>query len=322
MKTYTIPHTTLKTARIAYGCGSIGGSWDQTPNTDAHRAAAVKALRAALDAGLNFFDHADIYCYGKSESLFAETMRELGASRDHFILQSKTGICFKGDTAPDAVGRYDFSHAHIIASAEGSLKRLGTEYLDILLLHRPDVLVEPEEVARAFDSLQKSGKVRHFGVSNHNVQQLELLRKYIKQPFVANQLQFSLVHTGLVDAGISVNQAKPSVGCEGIVDYCRLHNIQIQAWSPMANGRATGTWTDGKPADELARVVAEFAQKKNVPPDAIALAWVLRHPAGILPIIGSMKPDRIAAASKADGVELTHGDWYRLYQAARGQAVP
>ena len=322
MKTYTVPHTNLKAARIAYGCGSMGGTWDQTPSTDAHRATAVKALRATLDAGVNFFDHADIYCYGKSETVFAAAIKELGAKREQLILQSKTGICFKGDTAPEAVARYDFNYDHIIASAEGSLKRLGTEYLDILLLHRPDVLVEPEEVARAFDVLQKSGKVRNFGVSNHNVFQLELLRKYVKQPFVGNQLQFSLLHTGLVDAGISVNQAKPSVGCEGILDYCRLHNIQIQAWSPMANGRVTGVWTDGKPADELARVVAEFAAKRNVPADAIALAWILRHPAGILPIIGSLKPERIAAASKADGVELSHGDWYRLYQAARGQSVP
>ncbi len=323
MKAYAIPHTNLNASRIAYGCGSIGGSWDETPRTDTVRAKALAVLRATLDCGINFFDHANIYTYGKSEAVFAEVLRELARKRDQLILQTKCGIRFKGDPTPDAVGRYDFSYAHIVASVDGSLKRLNTDYIDILLLHRPDALVEPEEIARAFDLVHKSGKVRHFGVSNHNGAQLELLRKFVKQPIVANQLQFSLTHTGLVDAGVSVNQAKVSVGCEGILDYCRLHDILIQAWSPMANGRAIGKWSAaGKPEDELARVVAEYAEKKNVPTDAIALAWLLRHPARVQPIIGTMNPERVAASCKADGVELSREEWYRLYTAARGQAMP
>ena len=322
MKTFPIPHTNLKASRIAYGCGSIGGSWDETPRTDSVRAKALAVLKASFDCGINFYDHADIYTYGKSEAVFAEVVRELGHKRDQFILQSKVGIRFKGDPTPNAVGRYDFSYERIVSGVDGSLKRLGTDHLDILLLHRPDALMEPEEIARAFDVVQKSGKVRHFGVSNHNGAQLELLRKYVKQPFVANQLQFSLVHTGLIDAGISVNQAKPSVGCEGILDYCRLHDIAIQAWSPMTNGRAIGKWTAGKPDDELARVVAEYAAGKKVPADAIALAWLMRHPARVQPIIGTMNPERVAASSQADAVELTREEWYRLYTAARGQGVP
>lgn len=322
MKTYTIPHTDLKTSRIAYGAMLIGGSWDDSPLSDTARANTVRVVRTALDCGINFFDHADIYCRGKSDMVFSEAIAELAHKRDKFILQTKCGIRFRGDPAPNSPGRYDFSFEHIIASVDASLRRLRAGYIDILLLHRPDALVEPAEVARALDQLQQSGKVRHFGVSNHNWAQIELLRTCVRQPFVANQVELNLIHTGLLDAGTDFNQGRTSLGCTGTLDYCRLHKIMIQAWSPVAKGRAMGKWTEAatpEPIDDLAKVVGELSIKKNVSKIAIATAWLLRHPAQIQPVIGTTKAERLAAACQADGVELTREEWYQLYGAGRGR---
>ena len=309
------------TSRIGYGCMPLGGSWDESAIQPAQVAKAVKAIRAAIDAGVTFFDHADIYCRGKSETIFAQVISELKHRRDRMIIQSKVGIRFPGDPTPSAPQRFDFSYEHIISSIEQSLKRLQTDYLDIYLLHRPDSLVEPMEVARAFDELHRSGKVRHFGVSNHNREHIELLKRYLNQPILVNQVELSLVHTHLLDSGVVTNQHKTSYGADGSLDYCRLNNITIQAWGPVASGRAVGG-TETPRAVELAKVVGEMAAKKGVSKEAIAVAWLLRHPAQIQPIIGSTNPERISAICQADRVELTREEWYALYTAGRGERLP
>lgn len=307
----------LEASRIVYGCMQLGGSWDDGDIGDASVSVAVTALRAALDQGIDCFDHADIYCRGKSERVFARAFAELGGRRDRVVLQSKCGIRLAGDP-PGAPQRFDFSREHIVSSTERILERLGTDYLDVLLLHRPDALVEPEEVAAAFDELERAGKVRWFGVSNHTAGQIELLAKFLRQPIVVNQVELSLVHTALIDAGIAANQSHYSLGADGTLDYCRLRGITLQAWSPFGKGRALGEGATG----ELGRVVARLAEQKSVPKEAVVLAFLLRHPARIQPVIGTTDPARIAAAARACDVELTREEWYELYVAGRGQPLP
>ena len=239
MKTIQLGSTPLEVSRIAYGCMGIGGSWDRTePIDDRSKREAVQAIRVALDEGINFFDHADIYRWGKSEEAFAAIWSEVPHLREKIIVQSKCGIVMPGARPESTVGQFDFSYEHITRSVEASLKRLQTDYLDVLLLHRPDPLVEPEEVARAFDDLHASGKVRHFGVSNHTAAQLRYLKKSLNQPIVANQLEVSLLHTHLIDEGIVFNQDRPEriMRGEGTLEYCRQHNITIQAWAPFKKG--------------------------------------------------------------------------------------
>ena len=233
MQTYRLGMSDLDVSRIGYGTMMIGGLWDDAPLTDSVRQSAMKVVRTALDAGINFFDHADIYSKGKSEEVFADLWKDAPSLRQKIYLQSKCGIRF----APP-LHRFDFSYEHIVGSVEESLKRLQTDYLDVLLLHRPDPLVEPEEVARAFDELKRAGKVRWFGVSNHTAGQIELLQKYLDESLVTNQVEFNLLHTHLLDAGITDNQNNPRLARNhDLIEYCRLHNITLQAWSPLARGR-------------------------------------------------------------------------------------
>src|SRR5512143_1097851 len=211
MKTIQLGSTPLEVSRIAYGCMGMGGSWDRTtPLGVQTKREAISAIRTALDEGINFFDHADIYCWGKSEEAFGAIWAEAPNLREKIIVQSKCGIVMEGARPESTVGQFDFSYEHITRSVEGSLKRLQTDYLDVLLLHRPDPLVEPDEVARAFDDLYTSGKVRYFGVSNHTAAQLRYLKHSLNQPIVANQLEVSLLHTHLIDEGIVFNQDQPS----------------------------------------------------------------------------------------------------------------
>ncbi|SCN22045.1 Oxidoreductase YdhF [Clostridium sp. N3C] len=271
-------------------------------------------VNTALEEGINFFEHADIYGEGRSEEIFAEAVDMRPSIRSNFILQSKCGI---------RKGYYDFSKEHIINSVEGSLKRLRTEYIDILLLHRPDALVEPEEVAEAFDILYSSGKVRHFGVSNHNTMQIELLSKYIKQELIVNQLQLSVTNTGMIDAGLNVNMKnEASISRDGsILDYCRLKDITIQAWSPFQYGFFEGVFIDNPKFPELNAKLQEIAQKWNVTSSAIAIAWILRHPAKIQPIVGTTNSERLKEICKASEVNLTREEWYEIYRAA-GNKLP
>lgn len=325
MKTQTLGTSDLQVTRIAYGCMPLGGAWDTSPLTDQTRKDAIQSVRVALDQGINFYDHADIYCRGKSEEVFSAMWQEVPGLRDKILVQSKCGICFPGDPHPDSPQRFDFSYAHIMEAVHGSLERLKTDYLDVLLLHRPDPLVEPEEVARAFDKLHQAGKVRWFGVSNHTAAQLELLRHYLRQPIVANQVAFNVIHTHMLDEGIIFNQDNPKLSRnEGTIEYCRLHNITLQSWGSLAWGLVTGRKPEkpDKKLTETQQVVDELARKKGVPAEAILVAWILRHPAHIQAIIGTTRPERIAAASLGDGVELTRDEWYHLFNAGRGEPLP
>ena len=275
---------------------------------------AEKVIRTAMENGITFFDHADIYGGGRSEEIFGNVLRSSPGLRQKMVLQSKCGICR---------GYYDASGEHIIQSAEGILSRLGIDSLDILLLHRPDALMEPEEVAKAFEELHRSGKVRYFGVSNENPRQIALLEKEMPGRILINQLQFGPAHTGMVDVGLNVNiRSEYAVDRDGmILDYCRLHGITIQAWSPFQYGMFEGVFLKNEKYQELNKAVREISEKYGVTDSAIVAAWILRHPAGIQTIIGSMNPGRIAETAKAMDISLTRPEWYRLYLAA-GNPLP
>jgi predicted oxidoreductase len=325
MNTQPLGSSDLQVTRIAYGCMPLGGAWDDAPLTDQTRREAMTSVRAALDSDITFFDHADIYCRGKSEEVFSGIWQDAPHLRQRLVLQSKCGIRFGGEPDASTPFRYDFSYVHIMRSVEGSLRRLKTDYLDVLLLHRPDPLVEPDEVARAFDELQSAGKVRWFGVSNHTAAQIALLRHSVRQPLVANQLAFNIIHTQLLDEGVVFNQDNPRLTRdEGTLEYCRQHNITLQAWGPLAWGRLTGKPGDAPPEriTKAAETVSEMAREKGVSGEAILVAWILRHPARIQAVIGTTRPERIAAACQADGLTLTREEWYRLYVAGRGEALP
>ncbi|WP_404423750.1 aldo/keto reductase family oxidoreductase [Nibricoccus sp. IMCC34717] len=326
MQTLTLPHTNLKISRLCAGCMGLGGSWDDNdPVTSDDEQLAVRFIEGALEVGINFFDHADIYTRGKAETVFGRVLRENPGLRDQIVLQTKCGIRW-ADTPPGAPQRFDFSYDHILASAEASLKRLQTEHLDILLLHRPDALWEGEEIARAFTRLRDSGKVRYFGVSNQNRFQIEALQSYLPFPLVANQIEMSLLHSGFAEVGISFNQSQPAYpnGWEGLIEYCRLKGVSLQAWSPLARGLLAGGGEDTPDAKALATValLTRLAAERGVTPEAIALAWLLRHPSQIVPVLGTTKPQRLAASAKAVEVALTREEWYRLWETARGNQMP
>ena len=273
-------------------------------------------LRTCLDEGITFFDHADIYGKGRSEEVFAESVKRLGIARDAMLLQSKCGI------RPDK-GMFDFSREHIVASVDGILARLRTNYLDVLLLHRPDALVEPDEVAEAFALLRDAGKVRHFGVSNQNPTQIELLQRSVPQRLIFNQLQLSVAFTPLIDAGIHVNNKDDFAVMRdgGALDYCRLKNITVQAWSPFQYGFFEGAFLGSPKFPELNAVIDRIAGERKVTNTAVAVAWISRHPARIQTIIGSTTPQRIRDAAASQTFQLTRQEWYEIYRAA-GNVLP
>lgn len=320
MKTCRIPHTDLEVPRIAYGCMHLSRAWDDTAITATEISATLKLVETALEQGIALFDHADIYARGKSEQLFGEALRQIPELRGRIVLQSKCGIRVAGDPEAGSPARYDFSRGHIVRSVEGTLKRLDTDHLDVLLLHRPDPLMEPAEVARAFDHLQESGKVLHFGVSNHNAAQISLLQEQLEQPLVVNQVELSLLHHQMISDGVLFN-LPGDTGTGRTLDYCREYGILVQAWSPLAGGRLFAG-TSAKELRPTAELVAQLAEAKGVAPEAILLAWLLKHPAGIQPIIGTTNPDRLVASCRADAVELSREDWYALLAAVRGASVP
>ncbi|MGT2721933.1 aldo/keto reductase [Streptococcus porcinus] len=275
---------------------------------------AEETIRTALDEGISFIDHADIYGNGESEIRFAQAAKNLGISRDAYLLQSKCGI---------RKGYFDFSKDHIIASVEGILQRLETDYLDFLLLHRPDVLVEPEEVAEAFTQLKKAGKVRYFGVSNQNRYQIELLQAYMDQKLVVNQMQLSPAHTPMFDSALNVNM-RNQAGIDrdnGVVDYCRLNKVTIQAWSPFQIDLDKGLFTGNPDYQELNETIANLADQYRVSAEAIVIAWILRHPAQMQAIVGSMNPDRLRKIAQAHSVNLSRAEWYDIYTSA-GNSLP
>lgn len=310
MKTIQIANTDLCVPQIALGCMRLG---DRGP------AGAQAFVETALELGLNFFDHADIYGGGTCESLFAQATGMCPSVREKMILQSKCGI--RRDPGKETY--FDFSKEYILKSVDGILKRLQTEYLDILLLHRPDALVEPEEVAEAFEKLHSAGKVRYFGVSNEKPMQIELLQKYLKNKIVINQLQFSITNATMVSNGINVNMANESaVDRDGsVLDYCRLHEITIQPWSPFQYGFFEGVFLGNPKFETLNKKIGALAEKYGVTDSAIAIAWILRHPANMQPVLGSTNPERIRAIAKAMDITLTREDWYGIYCAA-GNVLP
>ncbi|MEM9774735.1 MAG: aldo/keto reductase [Chloroflexota bacterium] len=325
MKTYRIPNTDLDVSRLAFGTWHMGGTWDKTPPTDDLYERAGSLLDAAVDNGINHIDLADIYTFGKSDLVVGDALSKRPGMRDKLVLQEKVGIVIGGNPDFGPPGRYDFSTDHIVREVEGSLKRLNTDYVDILALHRPDPLFEPEEVAAAFDQLQSSGKVRYFGVSNHNWAQIDHLQKYIDQKLVVNQVELNIMHHYLISDGVTANMVNttPYAGAMGTLDYCRMNDIMIQAWSPVAGGSIFNPSDDApENVKAVAALLVDLAAEKNTTASAIAFAWLLRHPAGIQPIVGSLNPKRIPEAVPADDVEMSRQEWYRLLEAARGAGVP
>ena len=271
-------------------------------------------MNKALELGINFFDHADIYGKGNSEKLFGDFLKRSGTRREDIIIQTKCAI---------HDGQYDFSKEHIIRSVEGSLKRLGVDYVDLLLLHRPDTLMEPSEVEEAFDILKSSGKVRGFGVSNHNPMQIELLKTEVKAPLVANQLQMSLTEAGMITSGMNVNMknAESVMHDGGLLEYSRIKKMTIQVWSPFQFGFFGGTYIDNENFPELNRVLGEIGEKYSLSKTGVVTAWMLRHPANMQMIAGTMNPEHLTDICKGADVTLERSEWYRIYRAA-GHCLP
>ena len=271
-------------------------------------------VEASLQAGINFFDHADIYGKIESERLFGEVLKKHPKYRDQMIVQTKCGI---------RPGFYDNSCAHIIASVDASLKRLQTGWLDVLLLHRPDALMDGDEIGKAFNQLKKEGKVRYFGVSNMNTGQMEYLQSRLEEPLLFNQLQFSLVHSSMIDAGIHVNM-KTDFGIDRdnqILYHCMKNRITIQAWSVLQASWEEGTFLDHPSYPLLNEVLERLAGHYQVTKSAVALNWILRHPAGMQAIIGTTKTEHINDLAQATTFELTRPEWYELYQSV-GKKLP
>lgn len=302
----TLGNSNLLVPKIIIGCMRI---------SDLEIRDITALIDRSMELGANFFDHADIYGGGKCETLFAKAVSMTPSVREKMILQSKSGI------VPGK--RFDFSKKHILESIDGILQRLQTDYLDVYLLHRPDALVEPDEVAEAFHLLEKSGKVRHFGVSNHNPMQIQLLKKSVKQSIVANQLQFSPTNATIVQQGIEVNME--TVGAVnrdgGVLDYCRLNDITIQTWSPFQYGFFEGVFLNSDKYPKLNQIIDILAQKYNVSNSTIVVAWILRHPAKMQPVLGTTNIRRLEECLKAIEITLTRQEWYDIYMAA-GHILP
>ncbi|HAV89868.1 aldo/keto reductase family oxidoreductase [uncultured Eubacterium sp.] len=308
MKNYDIVNGPKNVSAIVQGCMRM-------PSLSKEDAA--KVIRTAYDCGINFYDHATCYGMGDAEVRFAEAFPLTGLKREDIFIQSKCGIC------PER-SEFDWTKENIISSVDGILDRLKIEYLDTLLLHRPDVLFDPEEVAEAFAELEKNGKVKYFGVSNLVPMQIELLKKYVKQDLIINQVQLSLEQSQLIDQALYMNNKTTdmSVNRDGnALDYCRLKDITIQAWSPLQVGMFGGTFIDNPDFPELNKVLGELAEREGVSKAAIAIAWILRHPAKMQAIIGTMNPEHIKDICAATDVKLSHNDWYKLYLSA-GKFLP
>lgn len=308
MSTITITNGPQNVSRMILGCMRM-------PDLSVQEAASM--LHSAVDLGINYFDNATCYTQGVAETRFGEALKASGLRREDLIIQTKCGLCFERN-------EFDWTKKNILESVDDSLRRMQLDYLDVLLLHRPDLLYDPEEVAEAFDLLEKSGKVRHFGVSNVPPMMLEVLRKTVRQPLVINQLQLSLEQSQLIDQSLYVNNLSTDRSTDrdnGLLDYCRLHDITIQAWSPLQYGMIDGCFLDHPDYPELNAGLAKLAEKYNVTKAAIALAWILRHPANMQVIVGTMNPEHLKESAEAMNIRLTHHEWYELYLAS-GKYLP
>ena len=308
MKYYNIVNGPMNVSAIIQGCMRM-------PSLSKEDAAAV--IRTAFDCGINFFDHATCYGYGEAETRFAEAFPLTGLRRQDIYIQSKCGIC------PER-REFDWTKEYILSAVDGILQRLNTDYLDMLLLHRPDLLFDPAEVADAFQTLKITGKVRWFGVSNLMPMQIELLKKYAKVPLIFNQVQLSLEQSQLIDQAFYMNNKTTdmSISRDGsLLDYCRLNDITVQAWSPLQVGMFGGTFIDNPDFADLNTALGKIAERESVTKAAVALAWILRHPAKMQTVIGTMNPQHIQEACEAARVTLSHHDWYALYLAS-GKFLP
>ena len=304
MKTTILGNSELVSSRLVYGCMRISGD-----NSSADREKGKAAIRAAIEAGYTHFDHADVYGGGNSESVFSEVLEEDPALRNRILITGKCGILQSTELNGAFTKRYDFTRDYLLGSVEGSLQRLGTDYLDLFLLHRPDYLMNPEEVAAVFETLKEQGKVMHFGVSNFRPSQLSLLQKYCSVPLLANQVEINIDNMGAM--------------LDGTLDQCMELNVTPMAWCPLG-GVVYPAWGETLSEDQYGRIQVELAsqsRKYDAKPWVVVLAWLLKHPSNILPIIGSTQPSRIKAALQSLDLEYTREDWYRLLQARNGQEV-
>lgn len=314
MQTMLLGLSSLRSSRLAYGCWRVAGSWDQSKITPESRAAGHRAIIAAYESGYTLFDNADIYSSGEAERILGEVLKEVSGMRSRVLIATKCGIRPAGTPHPQAPQRYDFSKAYIVESCEQSLKRLKTDTIDLYMLHRPDFLADPEEIADAFSQLQSGGKVRYFGVSNFRPTLVTALQAACPMPLVVNQVEISL--------------AKMDALTDGTLDQCLAEKITPMAWSPLAAGLIGAGAHDLLPSQKVYRTepflpaIDSVAKDRGVSRTTVALAWLLKHPSRIQPIVGSINPDRIRQAAKADEVDLTREEWYRLLLAARGEPLP
>ena len=314
MQTIQLGTSSLRSSRLAYGCWRAAGTWNPEDVTPERRTAGRRAILAAFQAGYTLFDLADIYCAGVAEEIFGEALKEAAGMRKQVLIASKCGIRKKGDPTPESPYRYDFSAGYIIRCCEASLRRMGVEVIDLYQLHRPDYLCDPAEVAEAFGKLLQAGKVRAFGVSNFRPSQVSALQRACPMPLIANQVQVSLARLDCFE--------------DGTLDQCLTEKITPMAWSPLGGGQLADTMPiDLRSEDHAHRLTLReeleyLARERSSTRTVLALAWLLKHPAGMVPIVGSARPERIQEAAKAVEFELSREEWYRLLEAARGDRLP
>ncbi len=315
MKTIPIGKSGLLTTRLAYGCWRLAGVKNPSLVTASHEEAGIKAVLAAFDAGYTLYDHADIYCNGAAETIFGKALKQVPSKRSEILIATKCGIRWPGDPAPSSPHRFDFSASHILNSCDQSLKRLGIETIDLYQLHRPDYLMDPEEVASAFCQLKSAGKARYFGVSNFRPSQVTALQSACPMPLLVNQVEISL--------------GKLDCFNDGTLDQCLAQQITPLAWSPLTGGLlGTGAAAPENNDPRQARIIDlqqtldTIAKERSTTRTVIALAWLMKHPAKIVPIVGSTKPERIRESVQADNIDLSRDEWYRLLLAARGEKLP
>lgn len=325
MKILPLKRRGIDTSRLVLGCMPFGGGWNRDPVTSQDIKQAEQALDAALSIGISMLDTADVYKFGKSETIIGTILKSQPSLRQQLVIQSKCGIQPAEGSLPT---RFNFSKEHLLSAVDSSLQRLGIDYLDILLLHRPDPLMEPEEVAEAFGKLKATGKVRYFGVSNMNVSQIRFLQSALPDQLAVNQLEISLSHLDWLDQTVHVNQ-KAGLNVhfgEGILEYCQLENIQIQAWGPLSQGLFSGRIVENSPetVEKTAKLVKQLAIAKETTAEAIVLGWLMKHPALIQPVIGTARPERIKACQDAERQSqlMTREEWYSLYESSRGKPMP
>jgi predicted oxidoreductase len=314
MENVTLGVSSLRCSQLAYGCWRVAGTWDPSEVSEDGRCAGKDAIRCAYDAGYTLFDTADIYCGGESERLLGQTLKEVSGMRERVVIATKCGIRFAGSPNPTSPQRYDFSAEHIIESCEGSLRRLGISAIDLYMLHRPDYLADPHEIADAFSRLKDQGKVRYFGISNFRPTLVTALQVVCPMPLIVHQVEISLL--------------RMDPFTDGTLDQCLIEQITPMAWSPLAAG-VLGDGPvrllpsqQGYHAERLVPVLDEIAAAHGVSRTAAALSWIMRHPSRIMPVVGSVKPERIRDASRASDLKMSREEWYRLLLAARGEPLP